>query len=165
MPTRFSGDTLLAAEGLVRASGLGGVCVRFGGIYGPGRTSLLRRIAKGELLLGDEAHFTNRIHRDDAAGVLGHLLSTSEAHPIYLGVDCEPVDQATFAGWVASQLGVAPPRRASEQGAPAPPQRAGSKRCSNARLLASGYRFRFPTYREGYAPLLAEVAEDGRGAS
>jgi hypothetical protein len=33
----------------------------------------------------------------------------------------------------------------------------GSKRCRNDRLLASGYAFRFPTFREGYAALLAQV--------
>lgn len=30
-----------------------------------------------------------------------------------------------------------------------------NKRCSNARLRASGYRLRYPTYREGYGALIA----------
>jgi hypothetical protein len=29
------------------------------------------------------------------------------------------------------------------------------KRCSNRRLRASGYTFRFPTFREGYADVIA----------
>ena len=33
-----------------------------------------------------------------------------------------------------------------------------SKRCSNALLKASGYRFRYPTYREGYGELLRQLA-------
>ena len=33
--------------------------------------------------------------------------------------------------------------------------RGGNKRCSNARLLAAGYRFIYPDYRAGYAALLA----------
>ena len=33
--------------------------------------------------------------------------------------------------------------------------RGSGKRCSNARLRASGYRFRHPTFREGYAAVLA----------
>lgn len=156
-PTRFAGDTLLSAEGLVRASGLEAASVRFGGIYGPGRTGLLQRIARGELLLGDQPHFTNRIHRDDAAGVLAHLLRCETLEPIYLGVDCEPVEMAELARWVAERVGADAPRRASDVGEAEPKQRAGSKRCSNARLLASGYRFLYPSYREGYAPLLAEL--------
>ena len=35
---------------------------------------------------------------------------------------------------------------------------AGNKRCSNARLLATGFRFRYPSYREGYEALLRERA-------
>ena len=42
-----------------------------------------------------------------------------------------------------------PPRAALGDG----PAR-GSKRCSNARLLASGYRFLYPSWREGYAAVL-----------
>jgi hypothetical protein len=29
-----------------------------------------------------------------------------------------------------------------------------SKRCRNARLRASGFQFRYPSYRDGYAALL-----------
>jgi hypothetical protein len=32
---------------------------------------------------------------------------------------------------------------------------ASNKRCSNARLRATGYRFRLPTFREGYAAAIA----------
>ena len=34
------------------------------------------------------------------------------------------------------------------------PVGATGKRCSNARLRATGYRLRYPTFREGYAELL-----------
>ena len=55
--------------------------------------------------------------------------------------------------WLADRMDCPPvPRRdGGEQGR----RRGGNKRCSNARLLASGYRFEFPTYREGYAAVLA----------
>ena len=36
-----------------------------------------------------------------------------------------------------------------------PVRRGGSKRCSNRRLRASGYRFIYPDYRCGYADLPA----------
>ena len=56
--------------------------------------------------------------------------------------------------WLAEQLG-APEPRAAEPGE----KPAGSKRCSSRRLRESGYRFTYPTFREGYAALLA--AEGG----
>jgi hypothetical protein len=33
--------------------------------------------------------------------------------------------------------------------------RGGDKRCSNSRLLATGFHFSFPSYREGYRAVLA----------
>jgi hypothetical protein len=35
------------------------------------------------------------------------------------------------------------------------PARGGDKRCSNARLRATGYTLQYPTYREGYAAMLS----------
>ena len=57
---------------------------------------------------------------------------------------------------VDSLVGVPPPR----EGDDARPG-GSSKRCSNARLRRDGYRFEFPTYREGYRAVLD--AEPGRG--
>ena len=50
----------------------------------------------------------------------------------------------SLASAAASLMGVglAPPTR-----------RAGSKRCRNDRLRETGYRFLYPTYREGYGSL------------
>ena len=99
-------------------------------------------------------HYTNRIHRDDAAGVLRHLLELESAEDLYVGVDSEPADEHSVCSWIAQQLSVPEPPSA-EEGAPAPLRRAGSKRCRNARLLATGYRFRYPSFRDGYAALVA----------
>ena len=55
------------------------------------------------------------------------------------------------AAWLYARLGLSPPAAA----AGAPPAD-GSKRCSNARLLASGFACRYPTFREGYGALIAE---------
>jgi len=36
------------------------------------------------------------------------------------------------------------------------PEKSANKRCRNAKLVASGYAFRYPTFREGYTALLTE---------
>jgi nucleoside-diphosphate-sugar epimerase len=155
-PTHFSGRRLLEAEGLLAESDFAATVVRFGGIYGPRRTRLVERVRTGRAVYPQDApRYTNRIHRDDCAGVLRHLLGLTTADAVYLGVDCEPVDQKTLLQWLAGALGAPPPRPGGGAGPEGPRN---SKRCRNDRLLASGYRFRYPTFREGYAAVLAGEA-------
>jgi hypothetical protein len=56
--------------------------------------------------------------------------------------------------WLATQLGAPPPRVEAGAGTGRRRPRT-NKRCRNARLVASGYTFHYPTFREGYAALLA----------
>jgi nucleoside-diphosphate-sugar epimerase len=157
-PRHFAGEILLLAERLLHASAFDATVVRLGGIYGPGRTRLLERVARGELRVrSDSRHYTNRIHRDDAAGALRHLMfglaGAGAPRDLYLGVDSEPADEAEVARFLAAALGVPPPAESGGAGADSP-RRSGSKRCRNDRLLAAGYALRFPSFRDGYADLV-----------
>jgi nucleoside-diphosphate-sugar epimerase len=67
---------------------------------------------------------------------------------LYLGSDDEPVTTADVVTWLSAELGVpAPPPAQSERL---------NKRCQNARLRETGYRFQYPTFREGYRPIVRE---------
>jgi nucleoside-diphosphate-sugar epimerase len=154
-PDHFSGRRLLEAEALLRDSGLPSLVLRLGGIYGPRRTRLVDEVRQGRAALAPGGpRYTNRIHRDDCAGALDHLIELSEPADCYLGVDSEPEDEAVVVRWLAGVLGASPPRLAGADQRRTP--RSGSKRCRNARLVESGYAFRYPSYREGYAAVLAE---------
>lgn len=151
LPAQFSGQRVLEGEAALRASGCEAVALRLGGIYGPGRTSLLERVRSGAAQLPSAPHFTNRVHRDDAAGASEHLLSLPRVAPCYVGVDCEPADQSDVLRWLAGRLGASPPRGVPAANA-AP---ASGKRCKNDLLRASGFEFAYPSYREGYGALLS----------
>ena len=153
-PTQFRGETLLASERLLAASGLSTVVVRLGGIYGPGRESLIERARDGKLQIRPSEHFTNRIHRDDAAGILRYLLFHPSPESLYIGVDDEAAEEAELYRWLANQLGAAVPKEEGEGETTDRRSQVGSKRCSNRRLRESGYSFRYPTYRDGYAELI-----------
>lgn len=149
-PAGFSGRILLEGERLARELP-DAVVVRLGGIYGPGRNRLLDEVRSGRAVCPDgPPQFTNRIHRDDCAGVLRHLLGCDDAAGVWLGVDRDPVDRCTLLRWLAERLGVPSPPTGA-----APVGRAGSKRCRSDKLVASGYVFRHPTFREGYGSLIA----------
>ncbi len=167
-PTGFAGQRVLEGERVLLGAGLPGTVLRLGGIYGPGRTRLVESVRSGRAVVRAGApHYTNRIHRDDAAGALAHLLRLPAPLSVYLGVDREPADEALVLRWLAERLGVSPPPvepaepvaagRGEAAGARRP---RGSKRCADDRLLASGYRFLWPTFREGYAALIAAAPRD-----
>lgn len=153
-PTQFRGETLLASERLLAASGIQSVVVRLGGIYGPRRTSLIDRAREGKLKLREAEHYTNRIHRDDAAGLIHHLLFHDSPESLYLGVDNESAEEAEVYRWLAKQVGSPEPETEAPGEVSNRRRSAGSKRCSNLRARESGYEFYYPTFREGYGELI-----------
>ena len=157
-PERFSGRRVLEGERLVLEHAIPAVVVRFGGIYGPGRNRLLQRVRDGKPCRANPPVFTNRIHRDDCVAVLRHLLMLDRPEQVYLGVDSEPATQCEVMDWLASRIGVpAPPRMDAEPGTSS---RGSNKRCRNNRLVSTGYRFVYPSFREGYEAVLAESSVD-----
>lgn len=162
-PTSANGKILLAAEQQVLAGSFPATVLRLGGIYGPGRTRLIRLVESGEATACPEAPtYTNRIHRDDAAGMLAHLMALDVAathgegefpRKIYLGIDREPAPRHEVLNWLAERLGVPSPRRVSAQDAPRR-SRGGNKRCRSDRIQASGYALRYASFREGYGEML-----------
>ncbi len=166
-PAGFPGRVLLEAEARFGERWAGAVVLRLGGIYGPGRTRLLESVRSGRARCRPGGpHYTNRIHRDDAAGALRHLIALERPQSLYLGVDTEPADECEVLRYVARCLDAPDPARPREGDADSDvvggaPRRAGSKRCSSRRLSESGYGFRFPSYREGYAALAGRDRESG----
>lgn len=150
-PTRFSGQIMLEAEHIALHSKIPATIVRFSGIYGPGRNHLLNQARSGRSAPSEPVLFSNRIHRDDCADMLAYLVSRSlNGHPlapIYLATDDDPAPLHEVSEWLAEKLGVEITDHSAGR-------RTGSKRCSNRLLRATGYNFRYPSYRDGYLSVL-----------
>ncbi len=72
IPDRDTGKLLLEAEQIVLAAG--GIVTRLSGIYGPGRSVLLKKFFSGEAVIEEDGRrFLNQIHRDDAARAIFYL--------------------------------------------------------------------------------------------
>jgi nucleoside-diphosphate-sugar epimerase len=143
-PSGFNGRVLLEAEAIVRDAPETGASIRLSGIYGPGRTRLVRKVWDGEAAA--TPGWTNRIHVDDCAAALHHLMRLDDLAPLYLGSDDEPATTAEVVTWMSHELGVPVPL----------PGDAGrlNKRCRNALLRESGFRFRYPSFRDGYPDII-----------
>lgn len=142
-PSDGPGRMLREAEELFAERVPVGTVLRLSGLYGGGSARLLEQVRTGQVR--DPHRWTNRIHRDDAAAAVVHLLSRSEPpEPLYLGTDNEPAQLGDVAAYLASRHGAPAPPAAD-------PASGHGKRLSNARLRASGWVPEYPTYQQGYA--------------
>jgi nucleoside-diphosphate-sugar epimerase len=154
-PTEPTARQLLEGERAVLAGPFPATVVRLAGIYGPGRTRTLEAVKSGAMAVtAGPPEFMNRIHRDDCAGVLAHVASLASPASVYLGVDCEPAERNEVIRFLAAELGVQPAVASAPEPARSGPGTGSNRRCSNARLLATGYHFAYPTFREGYRALI-----------
>lgn len=144
--TSLGGAALVEGEQLARDL-LGAVVVRPAGIYGPGRDSLIRRVLAGSPV--DRSRRTNRIHEADLARLLEVLLRSEDPPALVHGVDTEPVAQGEVVAFIADELGV-----------PAPPDLeppvGGGTVLDGTLLLSLLGELQYPTFREGYAEMIAE---------
>jgi nucleoside-diphosphate-sugar epimerase len=148
-PAGFNGSILLEAEGWLRDRLDCATSLRLAGLYGPGRLALLRRIASGSARVPrGTGHWANRIHIEDAARAVVHVLDLPQARDCYIGTDDTPQLIEDLYDALAQMLGAPSP--------PAGPLPAGmgSKRLSNTRLRASGFVPAWPDAIQGYQGLI-----------
>jgi len=146
---------IIEAEQALPAAGIATTSVRCSGIYGDPQGRLLTRIATGQLCPAEPVSYSNRIHRDDVAGFLAHLvrkdLAGETLQDSYIASDDQPVPQHDVELWLARQLGVEEEHISFD----AKRMVSGHKRCRNDRLHGSGYALMYPDYRSGYGEVIA----------
>ena len=158
-PSGFSGQQVLLGEQTALASSVAATVVRFSGIYGPSRQGFLQAVINGRLKPPAHSHYSNRIHEQDAARAIVHLSTMAAAsetlQSCYLASDCEPARLDQVVQWIRQHTDCVAPADDARDGG-----RAGSKLCSNRRLLKTGFQFRYPDFRAGYR----ELTDQRKGA-
>ena len=146
----FGGYRLLEAERQLQNIHCSSTVLRLSGIYGPGRLYLVN-MAKDRARWPQHNQWSNRIHRDDAAGFIAYLVGLvikgQAVQPLYIVTDSMPTAQYDVLNWLAKRLHV--PHQADTSARPMQ-----GKRLSNQRLLASGYQLKYPNYQVGYSELV-----------
>ena len=159
IPADFGGERLLEAENVLKEFCLNTradvqVCkstsMRLSGIYGEGRL-YLANMAKDTARWPAENHWSNRIHRDDAAGFIVFLvekvLAEEKVDDTYIVTDDMPTQQYQVLQWLATQQGV------DASHVKIPPV-SGGKCLSNKRLRDMGFKLQYPNYQIGYGHIL-----------
>jgi nucleoside-diphosphate-sugar epimerase len=150
-PDRDTGRILRhAEEETLRA---GGTVLRLAGLYGPGRSVLLKNFLTGEARIEVRRHppatpdgrWVNQIHREDAARALLHVLTAADAGGrLFNAADSTPMLQRA----IYSELCRRYPRPLPPEGDPDTARRRGwtHKRVDNGRLRALGWLPHFPSW-------------------
>lgn len=143
-PERDTGRLLRAAENI--ALNAGGAVARLAGIYGPGRSFILKNLLEGKAAIegnNGQGRLLNQIHADDAAAALAHMV-TRRLPGVCNVVDNGQMTQRQCLQKLCMMFSVKlPPMRE-----PDPNRKRGwsHKRVSNAKLQASGWTPRYPNY-------------------
>ena len=167
-PAVETGCVLLEAERELLAASrekhISAIILRVAGIYGPQRGHWFQQFLKGEASIeGKGERFLNMIHRDDVIGCIIAALERGRAGEIYNAADDEPVSQFDFFCWLAAALRKPMPGCVPENPEGTRKRGITNKKISNQKLKTElGYRFKFPTFREGYAAAIQELARAGK---
>lgn len=159
-PLSNTGKILVQAEQLVfdrfASFGLPGMVLRLSGIYGPDRGYALKRILNGDAVIEKPGNrWVNMIHRDDATMAVQAVLEGGKSGEIYNVSDDAPVRQSEFYEWLARKAGRPHPPWVDMDPLKSGKRRVTSKRISNAKISKlEHFQLRYPTYREGYLPLV-----------
>ncbi|HEV8184890.1 MAG TPA: NAD-dependent epimerase/dehydratase family protein [Chthoniobacterales bacterium] len=165
-PARETGRVLRETEKFVLEQG--GAVARVAGIYGPARSSLLRKFLDGTArITGTGDRFINQVHRDDVAAALfvlmqNHLASkeaqdsskpcifnVSDNHPL-TERECYAALAAHFAGEMPPSATASVDRKRGNT----------NKRVSSEKLQRLGWRPRFPDFPTGLRESVAPEAQD-----
>jgi len=155
-PLHRGGKVQVEAEHAIRA-GCDACCVlRLSGLYGPGRVRLIRQALRKRSWYKPEV-WSNQIHGDDVARAVAFLAGRNDPPPpVLLLSDDLPVKRREVFEWVRAESGL-PEGLLNEDHPHRRGRNRGNKRVSNRRLRELGYRLKYPTFREGLAPLIGEV--------
>lgn len=148
IPAPATARGILLRDGELLATELfDALIVRPAGIYGPGREMILRKVLERSPIRYRQR--TNRIHEVDLVRALAWLLTTEAPPRVLHAVDREPAPLGEVATFVAAQLGL-----------PAPPEvetrEAGGTVLDGSLLHDLLGSLHYPTFREGYAGIIAE---------
>lgn len=152
-PENSTSQLIRQAEQILMDLDVNNIVVRFSGIYGPGREYLLRMAMQAPAIQKNPPYFTNRIHQLDCVGVLAFLLECRLAgvalEQCYLASDDDPAPMWEVMSWLAEHLKCQPPTAKSVD-----KHSVMNKRCNNQRLKSLGYKFHYPSFKDGYLELI-----------
>ena len=159
VPDRETGRLLLEAEAVTLAAS--GTVARLAGIYGPHRSMILSKFLAGQSVIEEDGRrILNQIHRDDAARAILHLVTRARQGGVYNVSDSTPLSQLECHRALAAMFQrPMPPSGPRDEG-----RKRGwtHKRVSNAKLRATDWSPRFPSFLDAAEDIARGLGEDAQ---
>lgn len=153
IPADFGGERLLEAENVLKALRCKSTSMRLSGIYGKDRLYLVN-MAKDVSKWPNENHWSNRIHRDDAAAFIALMtnraLQDKTVAECYIVTDNMPTPQYEVLKWLAARQNI-------DTSNIKIPLTTGGKRLSNQRMRDTGFELKYSHYQDGYTSILQNL--------
>lgn len=147
-PKDERGRLLLGAEKAFLAFNKKTTVVRFSGIYGRSNY-FLNQIKSGVGIQKGPPYYTNRIHRDDCVGALIFIVNKKsddvQMVGVYIASDSDPAAKWDVATYLAGSVNTQQPEAIVLE-----LNVSQNKRIENRRLIEAGYKFKYPSYKQGY---------------
>jgi nucleoside-diphosphate-sugar epimerase len=141
VPGNFRGEWLIQAENTLRATGLPLTVLYPGGIYGDRSHRLWQKLDDPDATVRLSGRPLHRIHQQDLAAALVHLMLLEAPATRYLLLDDDPLSQASLLVQMAGMRGVRAPHVTVDLSGP-------ERYFSNARLKAEGFSLKLPSIRD-----------------
>lgn len=153
-PDRETGKLLVKAEQAVLDAR--GIVARLSGIYGPGRSVILKKFLSGDARIEEDGRrYLNQIHRDDAARAILQLADQRPRGQIFNVSDSQPLRQIDcyrhLAEWLNRPMPPCGPRDLNRK------RGWTHKQVSNAKLLDTGWQAQFPCYLDALKSILSTI--------
>lgn len=156
-PVHAQGGVMLEAENMLDELSMDRCALRLSGIYGPGRWRMIQQAMRSRPYLKPDV-WANQIHVDDIAGVVRQLFDQLVWPTRLIVSDDQPSLRREVFDWIRTEAGHPDGFVDEEHGRTATRNR-GNRRMNNTRLRELGIHLRYPSYREGYSPLLRDAID------
>ncbi len=138
-PQNFPGRIMLEAENILKDNCENPIIARLSGIYGRERGDIYKTLDN----VANPLFYSNRIHQEDACSALLYLMKTEKTHETFIITDSNPEQYKNIATWLERGTKINPH-----------PKRYSNKRLSNAKLIETGFKFKYPSYKEGLKDII-----------
>ncbi len=155
-PVHRTGQVQVDAEQALQAACDQTCVLRLSGLYGPGRTRLIRQALRKRPFLKPDL-WANQIHADDVAALVQFLVDReAPPPPLLLVSDEQPTQRKEIFTWIRKEMNLPDGRYDEDHPGRAGADR-GNKRVDSSKMRALGFRLKYPGFREGLGSLLADL--------